>query len=82
MFVAVMATAKRLRPVFDAAKMIEDMAARGIDIVRLADLTGLHNVTIRRFLDGNIQTTKTATKIATALGYSPRRYLRGVEEAA
>lgn len=72
----------RPTPMFDAAKMVGDMTAKGWEITRLAAESHLSHMTVRRFLDGSVQTTKTATRIAGALGYSIRRYLAGVREAA
>lgn len=77
-----MAPLKRPIPVFDAAQVVADMTAKGLDINGLTLRTGLGHMTIRRFLDGSIQTTKTATRIADALGYSVRRYFAGVRDAA
>lgn len=77
-----MATQKRPIPVFNTARIVEDMTSKGLDIMALARITGRHHATIRRFLEGSVQTTKTATQIAGALGYSVRRYVSGVKEAA
>lgn len=75
---------KTLRPVprYSGDKVMADMASRGIDVGRLAALTGKNHMTIRRFLNGEAQTIKTAAAIAAALGTTPRRYFAGVGRAA
>jgi plasmid maintenance system antidote protein VapI len=47
----------------------------------LSRRSGLAHRTITNFLDGETQTAKTATKLATTLGYSVRRYLAKVSAA-
>jgi len=82
MLLSVMETA---RPRFDGAKVLADATARGWDIRAFAVRTKprLHPTTIRRFVSGEVQTTKTAGILAKALGYqTPRRYLLGVGEVA
>lgn len=66
------------KPLYDASRVALDMARRGWGIMDLASRADVSHMTIRRFLDGSAQTTKTAARIAMALGFSPRRYLRGV----
>jgi transcriptional regulator with XRE-family HTH domain len=61
---------------------MEDMAARGVDVLELARRTGKHHVTIRRFLSGEAQTIRVAAAIAQALGEKPDRYLKAVKEVA
>ena len=63
-------------------KVLEDMALRGWnndDLARKADLSPM---TVTRFMRGDIQTAKTATAIAQALGYSVRRYFSHIEAVA
>ncbi len=66
------------RPVlmFDRQRLAEDMAAKGWDIKDLARSADISNRTVYRFLNGEIQTIRTVKKLASALGYSVRRYLR------
>ena len=52
------------------------MASKGWDIKDLARSADISNRTVYRFLNGEIQTIRTVKKLATALGYSVRRYLR------
>lgn len=70
--------AMRLR--FDGAKVAVDMAGKGWEVPDLAAAAGLSMRTIYRFIGNEAQTTKTAKKVAAALGYSIRRYLIGVEQ--
>jgi len=60
---------------FDVDQMRRDMAAKGWQPTDLAQKAGISKSTVSRFLDGQFQTPRTAKKIATALGYSVRRYL-------
>lgn len=62
-------------PTFDVVLMQEDMARRGWLAVDLARRARVSHMTIGRFLRGERQTSRTAHKIATALGFSVRRYL-------
>lgn len=71
-------TATTPRPVYNPVRVAEDLAAKGWTINDLARAANVHAATIHRFLKGTVQTTKTAARIAAALGYSPRRYLTGV----
>lgn len=66
------------KPRYDGVKVVRDMAAKGWETKDLAAATGKSHMTIRRFLQGEVQTTKTATAIAGALGFEPGRYLAGV----
>lgn len=52
-----------------------DMAAKGWESKDLATVSDVSEMTISRFLRGEVQTVKTARKIALALGRSPRYYL-------
>ncbi len=60
-----------------------DMASRGWNSAVLAKEAGVAQKTIDRFLDGTVQTAKTALAIAEAFGYkTTSRYLLGVESVA
>ena len=67
---------------FDVDKMLHDMADRGWIARDLSRESGLSDMTISRFLRGELQTARTAKKIATALGYSPRRYVLRRDQGA
>jgi hypothetical protein len=77
-----MRTGRRPVPVYSGKKVMADMAAKGVDVYRVALLAQLHHVTVRRFLSGQVQTIKTAAAIAAALNETPDRYLVRVTEAA
>jgi lambda repressor-like predicted transcriptional regulator len=66
------------KPEFDAAKVVGDMVAKGWETKDLAQAAKKSPMTIRRFLKSEIQTTKTATAIASALGQPVERYLLDV----
>lgn len=66
---------------FDGQRMAEDMALRGWNKLELAQRARVADMTVIRFLRGERQTAKTAKKLATALGYSVRRYLISSREA-
>lgn len=72
----------RLRAQYDGSKVVEDLVTQGWEIRDLARASGLHEMTIRRFIQGHPQTTKTATAIARAFGFKPRRYFLGVRTEA
>lgn len=55
--------------------MVEDMAARGWLPTDLAREAKVSDMTVGRFLRSDVQTARTAKKLATALGRSIRRYL-------
>ena len=63
---------------FDVNAIRSDMDARGWMPTHLAKAAGISDMTLSRFLHGRIQTAKTASKIAQALGRPVRRYLRKV----
>lgn len=69
-------------PTYNLALIVEDMTKRGWEINDLAREAGKHHSTIRRFLAGERQRTKTAKAIAEALKRPVSRYLLGVTEAA
>lgn len=70
------------KPRFNAERIVADMALKAWNNSDLARATGLATRTIDRFLTGETQTPKTAGKIASALGYTVRRYFSHVEAAA
>jgi plasmid maintenance system antidote protein VapI len=69
----------KLQPVWDVRLMADDMAVKGWHVADMARASGLSYKTVQRFLDGTVQTAKTAGKLAAALGRTTtRRYLRRV----
>ena len=64
------------RITYDVDKVREDMALRGWLGKDLARAAGVSEMTVSTFLREKQQTAKTAAKLAGALGYSIRRYLR------
>ena len=72
---------RALRPSYNVALILEDMAAKGWLATHLAEAADLSDMTIGRFLSGHTQTAPTAKKIASALGRSVRRYLLSAEGA-
>lgn len=62
--------------------MAEDMAIKGWTKLDLAKRADVSDMTVIRFLRGERQTGRTAKKLASALGYSVRRYLIPTTEAA
>ena len=66
-------------PTYNVRRMVKDMTLRGWNISRLAKAARVTPPTIGRFLSGDTQTAKMATKIAGALGYHVERYVSGVE---
>lgn len=76
---------ERRRPIarWDVERITSDMAQRSWNAQALARAAGVSPKTVNRFLDGTVQTAKTAGKIAAAFGYTtPRRYLSHVEAVA
>ena len=72
------------RPVaeYDVDRLRRDITERGwlpVDLARAADV---NPSTVMRFFDGEFQTARTAQKLARALGYSIRRYLRPAPASA
>lgn len=57
------------------------MALKGWNNSDLAHHAGVGNMTVTRFLSGQTQTARTAERLASALGFTQRRYLVGVREA-
>lgn len=66
---------------YDVGRMVEDMALLGWLPVDLARKARVSDMTVSRFLRGDVQTARTAKKLAKALGYSIRRYLISSREA-
>lgn len=65
-----------LRPQYNAQLMCDDMAARGWQPTDLASKAKVSPMTVSRFFTAEIQTPRTAKKLAAALGYdTPERYL-------
>jgi transcriptional regulator with XRE-family HTH domain len=60
---------------YDVQRMSEDMAERGWNLLEWGRRAGLADMTVARFLRGERQTAKTCKALATAMGYSPRRYI-------
>jgi alpha-D-ribose 1-methylphosphonate 5-triphosphate synthase subunit PhnG len=82
---SVLATVTRTRKpkaVWNVERFVEDMAVRRMNELGLARASGLAHPTIRKFLDGEVQTSKTAGKMADALGHPIRRYLLRIQRAA
>lgn len=72
-----MATRSVPKIAFDARLMAEDMAAQGLTPQTLPDKANgkVSLRTVYRFLNGEVQSTRTALVLATALGFTPERYL-------
>lgn len=68
-----MATNRKHAP-YNVELVIDDMALKGWRPTDLARETSLSDMTIGRFLKGQVQTAPTAKKIAKALGRGVRRY--------
>lgn len=77
-----MRTRKQPQVVWDTHRLTADMALRGWNVHDVARKAGVSYKTVERFLSGEVQTSKTALKIATAFGYSVRRYFSHVEAVA
>jgi transcriptional regulator with XRE-family HTH domain len=60
---------------YDTQRLAEDMAERGWTMQEFARRAGTADMTVARFLRGERQTAKTCKALATAMGYSPRRYI-------
>lgn len=60
---------------FNEQLMVEDMTIRGWNKLDLARRAKVADMTVIRFLRGERQTAKTASKLARALGHTVRRYL-------
>ena len=71
----------RTGPSYNVGLLKNDMAAKGWIPTDLAKRARVSDMTVSRFLSGERRTARTAKKIATALGYSIRRYLIPASEA-
>lgn len=60
---------------YDVDRMVEDMALVGFLPTDLARKARVSDMTVSRFLRGEIQTARTAKKLARALGHTSRRYI-------
>jgi transcriptional regulator with XRE-family HTH domain len=60
---------------FDTRLVVTDMTVRGWNNQDLARAARVSDMTITRFLRGEVQTAKTNAAIARALGFRPKRYL-------
>lgn len=66
---------------YNVALILDDMAPKGWMPTDLARAAGLSDMTIGRFLKNEVQTARSAKKIAEALGRSVRRYYIPNQEA-
>lgn len=69
-------------PSYNVALILEDMAVKGWLPTHLAKAACVSDMTVSRFLSGEVQTAPTAKKIARALGRSVRRYLVAAKAVA
>lgn len=67
--------ATKFKVTYDVAQMVADMALKGWLPTHLAREAGVSDMTVSRFLSGEVQTAPTAKKLAEALGRSVRRYI-------
>lgn len=67
---------------YDVDRMVEDMALLGFLPTDLARKARVSDMTVSRFLRGEVQTARTAKKLARALGYKSRRYIVSMRLAA
>lgn len=67
---------------YNVALMSRDMAAKGFIKKDLAAKAGVSAMAVTRFLRGDRQTARMAKRLATALGYSVRRYIDSREQAS
>ncbi len=72
---------KRIYIQFDPGKMAVDAAQKGLTTAALAAAAGLSVRVVQYYLRGQYATTATNTALATALGFSPARYVVGVRKA-
>lgn len=63
------------RITYDTERVREDISLRGWMQNDLARAAGVSAQTISYFMSGQVQTARTAGKIAMALGYTVKRYL-------
>jgi transcriptional regulator with XRE-family HTH domain len=67
---------------YNVERLVADMTLKGWNQSDLARAANVSAQTVRRFVIGEVQTAKTADRLARALGYTVRRYLAGVEAVA
>ncbi len=60
---------------YNVQLLAEDMAEKGWTKLDLANEAGVSDMTVIRFLRGEVQTAPTAKKLAIALGRSVSRYI-------
>lgn len=60
---------------FNVQLMLEDMTLKGWTKLDLSRRAKVADMSVIRFLRGEQQTARMAKKLATALGYSMKRYL-------
>ncbi len=65
-----------MTPYYDVDRMELDMVLRGWSRLELARQSGLSSPTVYRYFSGDCQSAKTTAKIAAALGYPVRRYIK------
>ena len=66
------------RATYDINRLADDMAAKGWLAADLARKAGVSKMTVSRVLNSDSQSARTMAKLAEALGYTVRRYLRRV----
>lgn len=74
-FLAMTSLDRAPRPVYDVAKLTDDMTAKGWIATDLAKKAAVSDMSVSRFLRGERQTARMAKRLASALGHSVRRYL-------
>lgn len=62
-------------PAFNVALLKDDIAARGWLPIDLARRARVSHMTVSRFLSGERRTSRSAKKLAKALGHDVERYL-------
>lgn len=67
---------------FDTERMLYDLAAKGFTMTDLARRARVSNTGVTLFLQGKTRSAKMAKKLATALGYSVRRYIVSRQQVA
>lgn len=75
-------TPKKPKPQWDVERLVYDATAKGWHTADFARAAGLNYKTADKFLRGQVQTPRTGTKLAAALGQPVERYLVGVEAVA
>lgn len=66
---------------YDIEKLQADMAEKGWLATDLARAAEMSDSTVHRFLTGHYQTARAIRKMATALGFTTRRYVVRRREA-